>query len=313
MTSPGQEGFVVAGPTITQGGEGVVISSTSYTVLPSGSGVVAAGAFGSTTLQPSQLAGLGINTAPDSQGEYTFAGQTIAVGGPAVIVSGATYSALPQGSGIAIAASGSSSIIAVPEATTISGLGAVEILETSSDEGVYVLDSSVTVTAGGAPVTISNTVYSALPSGFGVLVVPGGAGEGDDFASYIEQGVSGTSSDGGQQHGETYIIGAELVSENGAGSVTTVDGVVYSALPSGSGVLVVVDGTSTTVAVSFTDDGGSDGTSTSTSTGGSGGSDPDESVLAFAGTASPGRYGVGAMGWVSYLGVLVMAGMFLVR
>jgi hypothetical protein len=211
----------------------------------------------------------------------------------------------------------------VPSATNIAGLGSVEILESSngSGEGVYVLSNIITLTAGGAPATISNTVYSALPSGFGVLVIPGGDGdggaEGDDFAAYIEQGVSGSSPDG--QQGEAYIIGAELLSGNGAGSATTVAGVVYSALPSGSGVLVVVDGTSTTVAVSSTGDGGGDGQSTSTSTSASIGSSgeeegADESVVAYAGTASAGRYGMmGSIGWTGYVGVLVVVGMCLVR
>jgi hypothetical protein len=208
----------------------------------------------------------------------------------------------------------------------IPGLGAVEILAPSNDGeggegGVYVLSNSITLTAGGAPATISNTVYSALPSGFGVLVIPGGDGdggaEGDDLAAYIEQGVSGTDADG--QQGESYIIGAELVSNDddgvGAGSATTVAGVVYSALPSGSGVLVVVDGTSTTIAVSSSMGvGGSGGQSTSTSTGGSSGEDePEESVVAYAGTASPGRYTMGSIGWTGYVGVLVVVGMCLVR
>ena len=305
VTSTDQGGYIVPGPTITQGGEGVVISGTTYTALPSGSGVVAISEAGSTTLQPSQISGLDITTVPDNQGGggYAFPSQTLAVGGSAVVVSGTTYSALPQGSGIFVAASGSFSTIAVPLATNIAGLGSVEILESSN---------SITLTAGGAPATISNTVYSALPSGFGVLVAPDGAGD-DDFAAYIEQGVSGNA-DG--QQGETYIIGAELAPGiSGAGSATTVAGVVYSALPSGSGVLVVVDGTSTTVAVSATGDGGGDGQSTSTSTGGSSGEDePEESVVAYAGTASPGRYGMmGAMGWAGYLGVLVVVGMCLVR
>jgi hypothetical protein len=321
VASAQQIGFIVPGPTITQGGEGVIISGTTYTALPSGSGVVAISEARSTTLQPSQLPGLGINIVPNDNnqgggGGYAFPSQTLAVGGSAVVVSGATYSALPQGGGIVVAASGSSSTIAVPSeaATTVNipGLGAVEILESSngSGEGVYVLSNSITLTAGGAPATISNTVYSALPSGFGVLVAPDGAGD-DDFAAYIEQGVSGNVN--GQQ-GEAYIIGAEVLSGNGAGSATTVAGVVYSALPSGSGVLVVVDGTSTTVAVSSTGDGGGDGQSTSTSTGGSSGEDePEESVVAYAGTASAGRYGLGVMGWAGYVGVLVMAGMCLVR
>jgi hypothetical protein len=339
VTSALLGGFVVAGPTITQGGEGVVISGTTYTVLPSGSGVAAISEAGSTTtLQPSQLPSLGINTVPNSKGGgYAFPSQTLSPSGSAnnnLVVSGTTYSAAPQGSssnigiGIVIAASGSSSTIAVPAATNIPGLGEVQILNPSDGvggEGVYVLSNSITISAGGAPATLSNTVYSALPSGFGVLVAPDGGAGDDGLAAYIEQGVSGTDSDGGQQQqeeGESYIIGAEpslLLSGNGAGRATTVAGVVYSALPSGSGVLVVVDGAlSTTIGVSAsaTGDGGSstdDGQSTPISTTGSSDpNDPDESVVAYAGAASSARsHGImGAIGWAGYLGLLVVAGMW---
>ena len=327
VTSAEQGGFVVAGPTITQGGEGVVISGTTYTVLPSGSGVVAISEAGSTTLQPSQLPDLGINTVPNNKGGgYAFPSQTLSPSGSAsnLVVSGTTYSALPQGSGssigIVIAASGSSSTIAVPAATNIPGLGAVEILNPSNGGGggVYVLSNSITISAGGAPATLSNTVYSALPSGFGVLVAPDGGAGDDDLAAYIEQGVSGTGTDG--QQGESYIIGAAplLSSGNGADRATTVAGVVYSAFPSGSGVLVVVDGTLSTtigVSVSATGDGSSstdDGQSTSTSTtGSSDANDPDESVVAYAGAAPSGRYSImGAIGWAGYLGLLVVTGLW---
>ena len=300
VASAAQEGYVVAGPTITEGGEGVVISGTSYTVPPSGPGVVAVSDAGSTTLQPSQLADLGISTASGSQDGYAFRDRTLGVGGSAIVVSGTTYSALAEGSGIAIAASGSSSVVAVSEATNIPGLGDVEVLDQSG--GVYVLDGSVTVSAGGAARTISNTVYSALPSGFGVLVASNGAG--DEFAPYIEQGVSGAGTEG--QQDQNYIIGAELLSGNGgAGGVTTVSGVVYSALPSGSGVLVVANGTSTTIAVSLTGEGGSDGASRPTSTGSF---NPNESVVAYAGTSSPRRYESGLIGLVGCLSFLVIVG-----
>ena len=279
----GQGGFVVAGPTITEGGEGVVVSGTSYTVLPSGAGVVAVGDSGSTTLQPSQLAGVGLAAVPGSEGEFAFADQTLGVGGSAVVVAGTTYSALAGGSGggIAIAASRSSSTIAVSEATSIPGLGEVEVLDESA--GAYVLDGSATVSAGGAPVTISGTAYSALPSGFGVVV----SSEGDEFAPFIEQGVSGEG-----QQGESYIIGA------GAGSsATTVSGVVYSALPSGSGVLVVANGSSTTIAVNPT----GQPTSTNGSSDDDDEADPRETVAAYEGNASSPwkRPGSGFVGSVS--------------
>jgi hypothetical protein len=342
-----EEGFVVAGPTITAGREGAIISGTTYTVLPSASGsgsgvVVAISDVGSRTLQASELAEFGIRTVAGSQGGYAFASQTLGIGGSAVVVSGATYSAVPQGSGAAVvvvAASGESSstiAVAAGATTSIAGLGEVQVLDQPA-RGVYVLDGSVTISAGGAPVTVSNTVYSALPSGFGVLVAaaapaaaaaaaPGGGGGGDgddDFAPYIEQGVSGSGSgseEGGeQQQGESYIIGAEMGSGgNGAGggdgSVTTVAGIVYSALPSGSGVLVVADGTSRTVAVvggpTGDADGGRDGPGRPTSTGNAGEDGPDETVVAYAGTASSS---MGVVGWAGYLGVLVMVGTCLVR
>jgi hypothetical protein len=295
--------------------------------------VVAISDVGSRTLQASELAEFGIRTVAGSQGGYAFASQTLGIGGSAVVVSGATYSAVPQGSGAAVvvvAASGESSstiAVAAGATTSIAGLGEVQVLDQPA-RGVYVLDGSVTISAGGAPVTVSNTVYSALPSGFGVLVAaPGGGGGGgdgnDDFAPYIEQGVSGSGSgseEGGeQQQGESYIIGAEMGSggngaDGGGGSVTTVAGVVYSALPSGSGVLVVADGTSRTVAVvggpTGDADGGRDGPGRPTSTGNAGEDGPDETVVAYAGTASSS---MGVVGWAGYLGVLLMVGTCLVR
>lgn len=320
VTSAQPQGFVVARPTITQGGEGVEVSGITYSVLPSGSGIVAIGEAGSVTLRPSQLAGLGIAAVPGSEGGYAFADQTLAVGGSAVTIAGTTYSALPQGSGIAAAAGGESRVIAVSEATDIPGLGEVEILNQAGGGGdVYVLDGSVTVSAGGAAVTISNTAYSALPAGFGVVVTPDG--DGDEFAIYIEQGVSGIDSEGGgqqeqqqqEQQGENYIIGAELLlssNNNGAG-VTTVSGTVYSALPSGSGVLVVADGTSTTIAIGPTGDGGSDEYGRPDPTGSSKAADPDESVVAYAGAAAPARGGLGWIGLAGYSGFVVFVGVCL--
>jgi hypothetical protein len=95
-----------------------------------------------------------------------------------------------------------------------------------------------------------------------------------------------------------------VVSEDGIGIATPVSGVVYSALPSGSGILVVANGTSTTIAVSSTGDEGrgSDGPGRTTSTGSSDGNDADESEVAYAGAASPGRYGdTEAIGWAGYV------------
>jgi hypothetical protein len=101
--------------------------------------------------------------------------------------------------------------------------------------------------------------------------------DSDDFASYIEQGISGSESD---SNGDApYIIGGTALPSAG-GDAVTVSGVVYSALPSGSGILVVADGKSTTIELSSTSGGAPGRTTAATSTGGSTSSGAEESKAA---------------------------------
>lgn len=270
------QGFALPGPTITGGGEIVSISGTTFSALPSGLGVVVASDGGlTTTVSPSQLESLGISTVSDSPEAYVLPGQTLAAGGTAVVVSGATYSVLPQGDSIQVVSDGRTSVVAITEATGIPGIGEISVVDAEA-EG-YVLDGSITVIAGGAAATISGVVYSALPSGLGVVV-----DDSDEFASYIEQGISGSESDEGGD--APYIIGGTSLPSAG-GSAVTVSGVVYSALPSGSGVLIVADGESTTIGLSSTTStsGGEAGTS---ATAGTSGSDAEESTAPSTGVAS---------------------------
>jgi hypothetical protein len=237
-------------------------------------------------VQASQLASLGISTVSGSPEAYILPSQTLAAGGVAATISGATYSVLPQGDSIQIVSNGQTSVVAISEATGIPGLGAISTVDTIA-EG-YVLDGSITVIAGGAAATVSGVVYSALPSGLGVVV-----DGSDEFATYIEQGISGSGT------GDSpYIIGGTALPSVG-GDAVTVSGVVYSALPSGSGFLVVDDGKSTTIGLSSTTSSGStrqssatttgDGSTgrpDATATGGSSGDDAAESTAASTDAAS---------------------------
>jgi len=243
----------VAGATISGGGSVVTISGTTFSALPSGLGVVVESDGGpATTVQASQLASLGISTVSGSPEAYILPSQTLAAGGPAAVISGATYSVVSQGSSIQIVSNGQTSVVATSEATDIPGLGEVSTVDTIA-EG-YVLDGSITVIAGGAAATVSGVVYSALPSGLGVVV-----DGSDEFASYIEQGISGSGS------GDSpYIIGGTALPSAG-GDAVTVSGVVYSALPSGSGILVVDDGKSTTIGTSSSSASSSSSSSSTTS------------------------------------------------
>jgi hypothetical protein len=249
------QAVALPGSTISEGGSIVTISGTTFSALPSGLGVVVeSDGAAATTVQASQLASLGISTVSGSPGAYILPSQTLAAGGPDAVISGATYSILPQGNSIQIVSNGQTSTVAISEATNVPGLGQVSTVDTIA-EG-YVLDGSITVIAGGAASTVSGVVYSALPSGLGVVV-----DGSDEFASYIEQGISGSGS------GDSpYIIGGTALPSAG-GDAVTVSGVVYSALPSGSGILVVDGGKSTTIEISSTTSGSSTKQSSATTTG----------------------------------------------
>lgn len=97
---------------------GVVMSSGSagefYTVLPSGSGVVAGSngvtsSFGTDTFDPGSApitVTSGNVPTPAGSSAYNIAGTTLSAGGPAITRAGVTYSALPSGSGVVVESSG---------------------------------------------------------------------------------------------------------------------------------------------------------------------------------------------------------------
>ena len=191
--------------------------------------------------------------------------------------------------------------VAITKPTIVPGIGEVGLIDDSSDD--YVLDGSVTMFEGGAAATTSNTVYLALPSGFGVLAVSD-AGS-DDFASYIAEGIAGTELDQSGSNG--YIIGFDSSAALKA-SVITVSGVAYSAMPSGSGVLMVADGETRTIELAHTvsDGPGVVGGNTATTLTDSGHSNISQSAAVYTG-ASPSRTWQPAWIWlVAFFAILAM-------
>ena len=285
--STSAQGVALPGAIITGAGSFVTVSGTTFSALPSGLGVVVKSDGGpTTTVQAYQLASLGISTVSGNPEAYILPGQTLTAGGAAAVISGATYSILSQGGSMQIISNGRTSVVAISEANRIPGVGAISAVDTIA-EG-YVLDGNIRVIAGGAAATISGVVYSALPSGLGVVV-----DGSDEFAKYIEQGISGSGTGG-----SPYIIGGTALPSAG-GDAVTVSGVVYSALPSGSGVLVIDDGKSTTIGLSSTSASSptrqssvstTDDRSTrrpgATATGGSSGDDAEESSASSTDAAS---------------------------
>jgi hypothetical protein len=231
------------GATLAFSEPAVVVSGTTFSALPSGSGVVAVAAGTSTTLTALSPAGstppFRVPVAPNENGRYVLQdGSTITAGGQAVSVSGTTYSAVSSDSGIVVIANGQS--------TTLDA-AVLPILPPQNSLGAYILEGSVAISAGGPAETISGTAYSALPSNSGVVVVADGQSTTLDAVSLPTLSP--------QDSPDAYILGGSVTVSAG-GSAQTISGTAYSALPSNSGLLVMAAGGTTTISV--TSIGGSD-------------------------------------------------------
>ena len=100
--------YMIDGTTITAGGEAFLEDGTTYSALPSGSGILVAANGITTTIQP----GVAV---------YTIAGTTLLAGGSVLTIDGTTYSALASGSGVLVAASGTTFTSHAPQPSD--GLG----------------------------------------------------------------------------------------------------------------------------------------------------------------------------------------------
>ncbi|KAM0717053.1 hypothetical protein Q7P37_006905 [Cladosporium fusiforme] len=274
--TPSSHAYIVAEVQFTAGGAAVTISGTTFSALPSGSGVLVVAGRESSTVTGSALGDYAVSAVAVNSAENRFPQQSLTPGGPAVTIQGTTYSALPGQSGILVEASGSSTTVDAAEATNIPTLDSFSAVESISDG--YILDGRVTLTISGAATTFSGTVYTALPSGAGVLAVAAAADDEDEddkdaFAPFIEQGISGGDSET-HEEAKIYVIWGNITIAAGDLAVT-VSGTVFSALPSGSGVIAVADGRTTTQVPSTTRQSADAG-----ATGSSDGDDEDDDVVA---------------------------------
>ena len=253
------------GATLVASEPSVVVSGTTFSALSSGSGVVAVADGTSTTLTTLPPAGstppFRVPVAPKEDAKYVVQdGSTVTAGGQAVSVSGTTYSALPSNSGVVVVASGQSTTLEAASLPTP---------QVQSSPDAYILGGSVTISAGGSAQTVSGTVYSALPSNSGILIVANG--ETTTLAGSSIPGSDTANAVNG------YILDGTATISAG-GSVVAISGTTYSALPSGSGVVAIDGGKSATI--------GEDGNLVSNATGGA---DQQDGFTPFMGGAVNSR------------------------
>ncbi|KAK5734259.1 hypothetical protein LTR17_009090 [Elasticomyces elasticus] len=246
------DGYDIAGTTLQAGSSAIVVAGTTYSALPLGSGVIVQSAGGSSTVLAVPSAAI---TALSASGEYAVAGNTLTAGGAAATISGATYSVLPSSGGVQIVQNGVTTILYTgnqDSSTQADPAASVTALSTSNAYAI----AGQTITAGGAPITVSGTTFSALPSGSGVQEVQAGVTSilqvgstnnnapssitiGSDVLSYQPLGS------------DAAIIGPETLTANGA--TVTEDGQTLQLISQSSGLALVINGTATTPLSVFTE------------------------------------------------------------
>lgn len=228
-------GFVVGSQTASPGGAAVTRGGSTFSALPSGSGLQVIANGQTSTIANVGAPGVAVAQGPNSDGNYVVGDNTLSAGGAAITNGGSTLSALPSGSGVQVIANGQTSTLANAAAPGIT------VTQGSGSDGNYVV-ADTTLSAGGAAITSGGSIYSALPSGSGVQVIANGNTQVLPIASPSGfQAAQLADSEIG------YIIGENTLTAGG--SATIYDGATFSALPSGGGILVVSDGQTSTVAI----------------------------------------------------------------
>lgn len=198
--------YVVSDHTFSPGGSAVVQEGTTYSALPSGSGVVAAANGASTTIASAGsnlITPIALPAAAATTSGYVVGGQTVVVGGTALTEQGTTYSALPSGSGIEVAANGVTS--------TASGSGSTAL---TLPGGIVATPIAFSASAVAASITVGSEVMRYAPLG--------------SSAALIGTAVLSVGGPAVTENGETL----SLVSGS-TGLAVVIDGTTTSALPTG--------------------------------------------------------------------------------
>jgi hypothetical protein len=216
-------------PTPTAGGFGGLISAIQ-SVATKQAGAVQNSQDGRKD-SPISPDGVITTAAPGSRPSVTgfvIGSQTVSPDGAAITEGGSVYSALPNGSGLQVIANGNT--ITMP-GTPFAGTPSVQAGESDTE---YVFEGH-TLTVGGQAISSGDTTFSALPLGGGVRVVS----NGHTSTMPVPRSAIATGIQTGKTDNEYILSGKTLTA---GGDALTSAGTTYSALPSGSGLIIAVGG-----------------------------------------------------------------------
>jgi hypothetical protein len=239
--APSITGFVVGSRTLTPGGAAITQSGSTFSALPSGSGLQVIAQSETVRLDGVVPAGMfavpGVVQKPDSEDEYLVGNNAVSAGGPAVTIGRETFTALPSGSGVQVVngdgQTRTESVVAVASIDS-------SYVRSGENEDLYIFGGNA-LSVGGQALTIDGTTFSALPSASGIVVVSEGQtstvslGGTVDFLTVTGASVSAFATPvllpGGDNDGD----------DDSDQHLVTLGGSTYTAFAT-SGSLLVIDG-----------------------------------------------------------------------
>jgi hypothetical protein len=190
-----------------------------------------------TRVEPAAAISTPVSDEPPAESVTGFAvgTQTASPGGEAITRGGSVYSALPSGSGLRVVADGQTSTITDVVSPDVA------VAQDSGSGNEYVVGDN-TLTAGGSAITSDGKTISALPAGSGVRIAANGQTTTVPAAALPDSVTLRT----GESEDEYIFAGNTL---SAGDTALDLAGVTYSALKSGSGIIIIAEDSTSTASI----------------------------------------------------------------
>lgn len=229
-------GFIIGNQTVAPGSPAVEVSGTTYSIQASQSNAIVNGQtlVASAFEYPTVLGVVDSATDRPSSVAYAIGGQTLSAGGPAIELSGTTYSLQPSGGNVLVNGQSASVSTIAPQESPSAPVAFGEIKATPVASGIYIV-ADQTISRGGSAIQISGTTYSLSPSGSNVDI--------DGQPTHISTIqvppatiIIGEVTAKPKSSGAYYLVADQTLSPGG--SAIEIFGVTYSLPISGANVMV---------------------------------------------------------------------------